>query len=318
MHDSAMHEGAMPGRAPPGARLLHAAAWLIGSLPPRAMAALAGLAAHLAGRRGRDWQVARTNLALVATAAGIAPGRRQVHAAVRNARLTALESLRFWTRPAARNLRRVRAVEGAGHLDQALASGRGAILAAPHYGNWELLNQWLAARTPLAVLYAPPGSGAVEAFLTRARARPGVLPVRADAAAVRRLLRRLQDGGVLGILPDQQPKRGEGVHAPFFGQPALTMTLLSRLAARSGATVLLAAAERDPDERGFTIRIEPVDAAVADRDPARAAAALNAAIERLVLRAPLQYQWTYKRFSIQPDGSNPYWPQCYPRHAGRH
>lgn len=304
-------------RLPPAARILSAAAWLLGSLPPRAMAALATLAARLAGRDGRDWQVAHTNLALVAVAAGIAPGESQLRAAVRNAHLTALESLRFWTRPAGRNLRRVRAVEGVRHLEDALASGSGVIIAAPHYGNWELLNQWLASRTPLAVLYAPPGSGAVEAFLTRARARPGVLPVRADAAAVRRLLRRLQDGGVLGILPDQQPKRGEGVYAPFFGQPALTMTLLSRLAARSGATVLLAAAERDPDERGFTIHIEPTAAAVADADPVLAAAALNAAIERLVLRAPLQYQWTYKRFSLQPDGSNPYWPHCYPKHAGR-
>jgi Kdo2-lipid IVA lauroyltransferase/acyltransferase len=309
-------------RLPPAARLLSAAAWLLGSLPPRAMAALATFAARLAGRNHRDWLVARTNLALVAVAAGMAPvtaaaGEAQVRAAVRNARLTALESLRFWTRPAGRNLRRVRAVEGARHLDEALAAGRGVIVAAPHSGNWELLNQWLASRTPLAVLYAPPGSGAVEAFLTRARARPGVLPVRADAAAVRHLLRRLQEGGVLGILPDQQPKRGEGVYAPFFGRPALTMILLSRLAARSGATVLLAAAERDPDERGFTIRIEPAGAAVADRDPAVAAAALNRAIERLVLRAPLQYQWTYKRYSLQPDGSNPYWPQCYPKHAGR-
>jgi Kdo2-lipid IVA lauroyltransferase/acyltransferase len=309
-------------RQPPAARLLFAAAWLLGSLPPRAMGAIASLAASLAARSGRDWQVARTNLALVAVAAGMAPvtaaaGQAQVRAAVRNARLTALESLRFWTRPAERNLRRVHAVEGARHLDEALASGRGVIVAAPHQGNWELLNQWLASRTPLAVLYAAPGSGAVEAFLARARARPGVLPIRAEAAAVRRLLRRLQDGGVLGILPDQQPKHGEGVYAPFLGQPALTMTLLSRLAARSGASVLLAAAERDPDERGFTVRIEPIPADVADADPARAAAALNAAIERLVLRAPLQYQWTYKRFSIQPDGSNPYWPQCYPKHAGR-
>jgi Kdo2-lipid IVA lauroyltransferase/acyltransferase len=308
-------------RPTPAARILTAAAWMLGSLPPRAMAALATLAARLAGRDSRDWQVARTNLALVAVAAGMAPvtaatGAAQVRAAVRNARLTALESLRFWTRPADSNLRRVRAVEGARHLEAALASGRGVIVAAPHHGNWELLNQWLASRTPLAVLYAPPGSGAVEAFLTRARARPGVLPVRADASAVRRLLRRLQDGGVLGILPDQQPKRGEGVFAPFFNQPALTMTLLSRLAARSGATVLLAAAERDPDERGFTIRIEPATAAVTDSDPALAAAALNAAIERVVLRAPLQYQWTYKRFSLQPDGSNPYWPHCYPKHAG--
>ena len=44
---------------------------------------------------------------------------------------------------------------------------------------------------------------------------------------------------MVGILPDQQPKAGEGEFAPFFGKPALTMTLLGRLAQRSGAQVLL-------------------------------------------------------------------------------
>jgi hypothetical protein len=69
--------------------------------------------------------------------------------------------------------------------------------------------------------------------------------VRAEASGVRTLLKRLQKGGVVGILPDQQPKAGEGEFAPFFGKQALTMTLLGRLANRSGAQVLV----RDALER---------------------------------------------------------------------
>ena len=38
---------------------------------------------------------------------------------------------------------------------------------------------------------------------------------------------------------------------------------------------------------------------------------MNAKIQKIVDKAPEQYQWTYKRFSIQPDGEPPfYWFMC--------
>ena len=134
---------------------------------------------------------------------------------------------------------------------------------------------------------------------------------------MRQLFKRLQEGGVVGILPDQQPKAGDGEFAPFFGIPALTMTLLSRLAQRTGATVLLGYCERigeTPDGPAFALRFEPVP------DAAEGVAALNAAVERVARRDPAQYQWTYKRWSIPAPGStrgNPYWPDCYPQAARR-
>ncbi len=192
------------------------------------------------------------------------------------------------------------------------------IVAAPHHGNWELLNQWLASRTPLAIRYAPPDSPGGDAFLQQVRATHGqpdrVTQVRAEAAGVRQLLRWLKDGGVVGILPDQQPKQGEGEFAPFFGRPALTMSLLGRLASRTGATVLLAWCERiadTPHGPRFALHVEPAPAGIADADAIASATALNAAVEHVARRDPAQYQWTYKRFSIQPDGHNPYWPDCY-------
>ena len=154
-----------------------------------------------------------------------------------------------------------------------------------------------------------------EAFLQRVRADDAgrVTQVPAEgAAAVRQLFRRLQDGGAVGILPDQQPKAGDGEFAPFFGVPALTMTLLPRLAARTGAAVLFAYCERLPDDGNapaFALRIEPAPAGLADPDPHAGVAALNAAVERIARRDPAQYQWTYKRYTLRPPGSgedNPY------------
>ena len=125
--------------------------------------------------------------------------------------------------------------------------------------------------------------------------------VRAEGAAgVRALFKRLSAGGVIGILPDQQPKAGEGQFAPFFGTPALTMVLLSRLAQRTGAAVLFAFAERLPKGAGFRIRILPAPQDIADDDLPTAVATLNRGVEDCVRIAPEQYQWAYKRYSIRP------------------
>jgi KDO2-lipid IV(A) lauroyltransferase len=154
------------------------------------------------------------------------------------------EICRIWSGDPQQVLALVRDVSGLDLFDRALASGRGRglILATPHLGCWELLNFWVGNRTPLAIAYRPPRQPALEALLLRARRVPRVEQVRADGpAGVRKLYKRLIDGGVVGILPDQQPKLGEGEFAPFFGTPALTMVLLSRLAQRTGATVLCGA-----------------------------------------------------------------------------
>lgn len=300
------------------ARLLHAALALLARLPWRALHGLAdALAARTLRRDAREARVTRRNLELAYP--DLLPSERaglQADVLRTTARQT-LETFRLWTQPPAASLSMIDAQYGTDLFDAAIAAGRGVIVAAPHYGNWELLNRWLASRTPLAILYAPPESGVGDAFLRLVRAGEAegrVTQVRAEAAGVRQLLKWLRDGGVAGILPDQQPKQGEGEFAPFFGQPALTMSLVGRLAARTGATVLMAWCERIADDaRGprFALHVEPAPAAVADADPAVSVAALNAAVEHIARRDPAQYQWTYKRFSVQPDGGNPYWPDCY-------
>ena len=219
------------------------------------------------------------------------------------------EMAAVWGRGARRALKLVREVEGLQHFDAALRSGRGLIIAAPHLGCWELLNYWLCARTPIAILYAPPRNRAWEAMLVRARGDLQPEQVRADGAGVRALYKRLAAGGVVGILPDQQPKRGEGQFAPFFGLDANTMVLLPRIAQRTGATVLFAFAERLPSGAGFRIRILPAPDGIADPDLRVACTALNCGVERCVELAFPQYQWTYKRWAERPDSDehDPYW-----------
>lgn len=114
-------------------------------------------------------------------------------------------------------------------------------------------------------------------------------------------------GDIIGILPDQSPKGASGTHAPFFGHPALTMTLLPRLLRGRDDHVVFLFAERLPKGRGFRYHEIEAGPEVADRDFARAAAAINAHVEALVRRCPEQYNWAYKRFHPAPEGQpSPY------------
>ena len=124
----------------------------------------------------------------------------------------------------------------------------------------------------------------------------------ADLSGVRRLLKALKSGEAVGMLPDQVPGNGEGAWVPFFGRPAYTMTLAARLA-ETGATVLLAYAERLDYGAGFHLRLFPLSAPLAG-DPMQRAAQLNAELETLIRQCPEQYLWGYNRYKV-PAGAPP-------------
>lgn len=285
-------------------RLLYAVLWLAGLLPLRILHAIGSVFGDLLWwRNGRERRITTINLALLETQDSALAGQIAVRGVLRETGKAALEVARVWSGRPQQALALVREVRGLELFEQALASGKGIIIAAPHLGCWELLNYWLAARTPLAIVYRPPRNSRFEALLIKARGASKVEQVRAEGAGVRSLYRRLAAGGVVGILPDQQPRQGEGEFAPFFGIEALTMVLVPRLAERTGATVLFAFAERLPRGAGYRIHVQAAPDDIANVDLRIACAALNLGVEQCVRRAPLQYQWNYKRYSISPPGT---------------
>lgn len=292
--------------------LLYALAVVVGRLPLAVLHVLGDATAWLARVLDvREARVARRNVELAYPGLDTQEREALLRRILRGTFRGAFETLRFWTRPERDNLGLVAQVHGQELFDAALAAGKGLIVAAPHHGNWELLNQWLASRTPITVLYRPPEHPSGEAFLRRVRGRANVRQVPAEGAAMRQLFKTLAGGGVVGILPDQQPKAGDGLWAPFFGIPALSMTLLPRLAERTGAAVLFAIAERRDDSR-FDVHVLSAPPALHGADLPAAVAAMNAAVEAIARRDPAQYQWTYKRFSKRPPDSgetSPYKPE---------
>jgi KDO2-lipid IV(A) lauroyltransferase len=195
----------------------------------------------------------------------------------------------------------IKDVYGLELVKQARESGRGIIFAAPHLGNWEVLGVFIGQIGPMTTLYKPPKIKGLERLIVASRSRPGAELVPTDRHGVIRLSKTLQQGGMTGILPDQQPNKDGGVFAPFFGIQALTMTLLPKLAVKTDATVIFAYAQRRPDGDGFDIVFTPADSDIYHADPVISATAMNKSVERCVLAAPSQYQWEYKRFRSRPD-----------------
>lgn len=286
------------------AHALKALAWCAGLPSHRLRRAMASFAARREIRtQSKRARIVACNLRLTGQPAAW-QGPVLEHTA-----LTLMESLRIWTRPSRRNLAQIVEAQGLDALADAEARGA-VIVVAPHQGNWELLLQWLAARRSFAVLYTRGESAAMDRFLRLVRERHGVKAVPADPHGIKPLLRLLQQGGSIGITPDQRPESG-ALWSPFFGVPAPTMTLIHRLQERSGATLVLAAAERRDDDR-FVVRIAPMTAEVTSGPMQHRVDAMNLAIEAFVREAPLQYQWSYKRYRSPDDPDrNPYWPECY-------
>jgi KDO2-lipid IV(A) lauroyltransferase len=272
-------------------RLLHGAGALLGGL--------------LLWRNGRTARNTAVNLRIVRPQLDAEAQAALLRDVMRESGKSVTEIIKIWGSGAQRSLGLIREVRGEALLDEALAAGKGVIIAAPHLGCWELLNYWLGSKMPLAILYRPPRIAAIEALLRKVRGALAPEQVRADGAGVRALYKRLAAGGTVGILPDQKPRAGEGQVVPFFGRDALTMVLLPRLAARTGATVLFAFAERLPRGAGYRIRLQGAPPQLDDPDPAVACNALNRGVEACVEQAFAQYQWQYKRFS----GNG--WPSPY-------
>jgi KDO2-lipid IV(A) lauroyltransferase len=308
----------MPGRRVPAASapstptrlawpvaLLYASLRVIGLLPlPLVHVIGAAIGFVIWIMRGRARHVAERNLSWVLTQKGAKERQQIARASVIETGKALAETAAIWGRSPEHALGLIREVRGAALYDAACARGKGVILAAPHLGCWELLNYWAAARSPMSIVYRPPRQPSLEPLLVKARGHLPVEQVRASGAGVRALYRRLAAGGVVGILPDQRPKQGEGVMAPFFGVPALTMVLLSRLARSTGATVVFAFCERLPRGAGFRLHVLEAPAGIDDEDLGIACAALNRGVERCVEIAFAQYQWTYKRFPDEAPASS--------------
>jgi len=122
-------------------------------------------------------------------------------------------------------------------LEEAAAEGKGLIVVSGHFGNWEIGGASLAIRgIPMEVVGQRQRNPLFDTDLNANRNRLGMTVIERREAP-KRVLRALRAGRAVGIVGDQNVRRG-GIFVDFFGRPASTArgtALFARLpAALSG------------------------------------------------------------------------------------
>jgi lauroyl/myristoyl acyltransferase len=149
------------------------------------------------------------------------------------------------------------AMEGIEHLDAALDRGRGVVVALPHSGNWDLAGLWFVRHHGVfsTVVERLRPEALYQRFVDyRASLGFDLVPLTGAGSPTPRLLRRLRAGGVVCLLADRD-LTGAGAAVEFFGGAARMPLGPARLAAATGATLLVIGCWFTSD--GWGIRFHP-------------------------------------------------------------
>jgi len=212
-----------------------------------------------------------------------------------------LEAGKMWKQNPEQTLALVKECENERLIKQAQQQGRGVILAAPHFGSWELVGLYCARHYAMTSMYAPQADPKADSLIRQARQRTGAKLVPTDINGIRAMSKALKNTELVAILPDQSPNEN-GLFVPFFKHPCYTMTLLPKLAKKNNAVVLYTYAQRLEKGNGFKMIFREASVNLATLDIEQATKQMNLDVEKLIRENPHQYQWTYKRFKKQPEG----------------
>ncbi len=123
-------------------------------------------------------------------------------------------------------------------FDISLEKGRGAVLALPHYGSWDMLGGWVGHRYPsfwavAEVLKPPP----MYEFHTELRRRMGISIIPLAENTVEKVIEVLLSNGMVCLLSDRLIA-GSGVEVEFFGEKVLMPIGPALLGVKLGTAVI--------------------------------------------------------------------------------
>lgn len=199
------------------------------------------------------------------------------------------------------NVTRYIKMEGAQYLTEALAQGRGAVIATAHSGNWELLGAALAMYGfPLVAVVQKQTNAVMDRFINEYRTMAGMHVT--YKSGVLEMVRLLGEGKIIGLLMDQD-QHSSGVFVNFFGRPASTPPGAAVLARMKNAPVVPAFITQNADGT-HTVTIHPAmkveKTKNKNQDILKATAQLTAIIEEHVRHHPEEWFWLHNRWKTVP------------------
>ena len=190
-------------------------------------------------------------------------------------------------------------VSGLEYLDDALARGKGVILFASHFGNWELLSIYL---------WANGYKGAVIArrlyfhkyteFIEKLRNKFNAYVFYRDESP-KKLLRILKGGDILGFLADQDIDSVDGIFVDFFGKPAFTPVAPVKLGMITEADMVPAFMIRKNDNTYKMVIEKPISLISGkdkEADVKKYTQAWTSVLENYIRKYPEQWVWVHRRW----------------------
>jgi KDO2-lipid IV(A) lauroyltransferase len=155
---------------------------------------------------------------------------------------------------------------GREHIAAALDTGRGAVLALPHSGNWDMAGVWLVWRhgTFTTVNERLKPESLYHRFIAyRESLGFEMLPLTGgERPPFEVLAERLRDGRPVCLMADRDLSRS-GIQVDFFGEPTRMPAGSAKLAIETGADLMAVHSWYTPQGWGFSVS-EPLDTSSRD------------------------------------------------------
>jgi len=199
-------------------------------------------------------------------------------------------------------------IDGLEALQSALEEGNGVLLLGMHFATLDLCGAILAKSQPFDVMYRPNKNSVLEHMMAAGRERhfPSSI-LRNDTRA---MIRSLRAGHALWYGPDQDYGPAHSVFAPFMGQQAASVSATARIAAMTGAKVVVFSHWRNEQDGTYRINLAPMPPPFPTDNPEADAARVNQVVEQAIAEDPTQYWWIHRRFKTRPSGEpRPYLPR---------
>ena len=195
-------------------------------------------------------------------------------------------------------------IEGLEKLQQGMADGKGAIIAAAHSGNWELMGGAFAmAGIPLVGVAMKQKDSAADKFINEYRTLIGMHIT--YKTGVREMFAMLKKGWAIGLIMDQDTNRRDGIILNFFGYPTNCTPGAASMARFQNVPVFTSFMHRDAG--GFhTLVVDGpfyVEKTKDKReDIKRTTQKINDAIENHIRKYPEEWFWLHDRWkSVRED-----------------